>query len=152
VQDFWLFCKYLWTDLECGLILLKTEGSLSKMPGRRGIHGSRPLDHDLRDRVWWAIDLIWTAGPRSCGQGEKGAWGGGELGRASWPDWAASGRREKRPRQGLLDWAGLICLRVWAGLVWVFLFYFLCFSKSNTTPTIWIQMKFEFKLLRNQAR
>ena len=27
----------------------------------------------------------------------------GELGRVSWPDWAASGRREKRPRQGLLD-------------------------------------------------
>ena len=46
-------------------------GSLARLPGRTGISGCGPLDHDLADQIELAHILIWAAVSRSGGQGQR---------------------------------------------------------------------------------
>ena len=54
------------------MILLKTEGSLAKMPGRRGMLRSGPLNLDPAAQICWPRVLITDIDFRSGGWGEKG--------------------------------------------------------------------------------
>ena len=75
-------------------------GSLEKIPGRTGTHGSDPLDLDPAAEDVTIRVLILAAGNRSDGSGAMGARGGGEARRSrapaaalhrSWPKSAAPG-------------------------------------------------------------
>ena len=78
-------CKYFYTVMDCGLDSKEPRDSLAKMPGRRGMHGSDPLDNDPAAQIKNVRDLIWCAKLRSGGPGPKGARGGGTACRSSAP-------------------------------------------------------------------
>ena len=63
--------NFFLTNQDCGLIIKKRRGSLANKPGRTGISGCGPLDHDLADQIGSAHVLIWAAVSRSGGQGQR---------------------------------------------------------------------------------
>ena len=77
--------------MACGLIQWKLRGSLAKMPGRRGIFGSGPSDHDPKVQIKMFRNIILRVRNRSGGSGVLRARVSGAERRSAVPRWGFTG-------------------------------------------------------------
>ena len=73
------------------MITQKSRGSLTYLPGRRGIGCSGPPDHDPTVQIETVHDLISPIRDRSGGRGQKGRGSGGGLAGAELPRRSSAG-------------------------------------------------------------
>ena len=89
--NFWTKKELNLNYLDRGLKLKKPRGSLANIPGRTGIHGSRPPDLDLTIRTNPDPDLIPCVGYGSCGSEPTPATAAAELAGKPFPAAALHG-------------------------------------------------------------
>ena len=91
--------------MDCRLISRKPRDSLTKVLGRTGKFGSKPLDLDLVAQIRWDLDLIMRVQIKSDGSDRKGSTAAARVA-GKLPPAAAPRRRGSNPVFQVTKWLG----------------------------------------------